>query len=109
MANTWQIGTLYIPNYNGVAWQQPGGIGTQVFPAQQVGGAYESIQPFNEMSGAMTAGCGHSQNAPLLQQEYDEDSGELVILVLCSICSYTQYALPVAQVLSTVYNPVTVI
>lgn len=109
MANSWQVGALYNSQNNGVNWSQPGGPGTQVFPAQQVGGSYESTTPFNELTGMQIAGCGHSQNEPMLQQEYDEVGGELVILVCCSLCSYIQYALPVAQILSTVYNPVTVI
>ena len=80
-----------------------------MFPAQVVGGSYLSTEPFSELTGYQVAGCGHYQDYPTLQQEYDEDTDSLVILCICSLCSYIQYSLPVAQMLSTVYNPVTVI
>jgi hypothetical protein len=101
---------MYVqPNGPNGLFRQPGGPNTQVFPAQQVGGGYESIQPFNELSGVFVAGCGHSQDSPMVQQEYDEDTGELVSLIICSVCSFIQYSLPVAQALSTVYSPQLVI
>jgi hypothetical protein len=110
MANTWEVGTFYVqPHGNNGQWTQPGGPNTQVFPAQATGVDYFSVHPFSELTGYQVAGCGHYQNCPTLQQEYDEDTDQLVILVICSLCSYIQYGLPVAQVLSTVYNPVTII
>jgi hypothetical protein len=110
MANTWQIGTFYIQphGFNG-QWTQPGGLNTQVFPAQVTSVDYFSVKPFSELTGTMVAGCGHYQDYPTLQQEYDEDTGEIVLLCVCSLCSFIQYALPAAQLLSTVYNPITVI
>ena len=106
MANTWQIGTMYVqPNGPNGLFRQPGGPNTQVFPAQATGVDYFSTHPFSELTGVMSAGCGHFQNSPMLQQEIDEDTGELVILVMCSICTYIQYTLPPELALSTVYSP----
>ena len=110
MANSWQIGTMYVqPNGPNGLFRQPGGPGTQVFPAQATGVGYFTTHPFSELSGQMVAGCCHYQNSPMLQQEYDEDTDSLVMLVMCSICSYIQYTLPVAEALSTVENPQLVI
>ena len=110
MANSWTVGTMYVqPNGPNGLFKQPGGPGTQVFPAQVTSVDYFQVTPFSELTGTMSAGCGHFQNAPTLQQEYDEESDQLVILVICNVCSYIQYFLPVADILSTVYNPITVI
>jgi len=101
---------MYVqPNGPNGLFRQPGGPGTQVFPAQATGVDYFSTHPFSELSGQMVAGCSHYQNSPMLQQEFDEVSGELVILVLCSVCSFIQYSLPVESALSTVQNPQIVI
>jgi hypothetical protein len=67
--------------------------------------SYFEVTPFSELSGSMSAGCSHFQDYATLQQEFDEDTGELVMLVLCSICSYIQFSLPLAQALSTVEQP----
>lgn len=106
--NTWTVGTFYVqPNGNRGLFEQPGGPGTEVFPAQQVGVDYFSTQPFSELTGVFSAGCGHFQDYPTLQQEVDYSSGEPVqtMLVICSVCSYIQYTLPIDQALSTVYQP----
>lgn len=106
MANSWTIGTMYVrPNGPNGLFRQPGGPGTQVFPAQATGVDYFSTHPFSELSGSMVAGCGHYQNSPMLQQEYDEDTNSLVMLIMCEICTFIQYTLPVEAALSTVQNP----
>lgn len=107
MQNSWQIGTLYPPGgLNNIAWSQPGGPGTPVYPQQEVGGAYESTVPFNERTGMFSAGCGHSMNQALVQREYDYDNDISVALVLCPLCGYTQYSIsPFEAALSTVYQP----
>lgn len=111
MANSWQVGALYPPGgLNNIAWTQPGGIGTQVFPAQIVGGSYESTEPFNERSGIFNCGCGHSQNQALIQREFDYDTNQSVALVCCPLCGFVSYTLtPFEAVLDTVYQPITVV
>lgn len=110
MANLWNIGTMYIqPNGPNGLFSQPGGPGTQVFPAQVTGSDYFSTRPFSELSGLMVAGCAHYQDYPTLQQEYDEVSDSIVMLCLCSVCSYIQFTLPVDVALSTVAQPQIVI
>ena len=106
MANSWQVGTFYVqPNGYGGNFRQPGGPGTQVFPAQVTSVEYFQVTPFSELSGSMSAGCGHFQDYATLQQEYDADNDELVMLCVCSVCSYIQFSLPLAQALSTVQQP----
>lgn len=106
MSNTWNVGTMYIqPNGPNGLFRQPGGPGTQVYPAQATGIDYFSTHPFSELSGTFSAGCGHYQDYPTMQQELDVVSGKLVMLVICSVCSFIQYTLPIDQALSTVYQP----
>lgn len=106
MANSWKIGTFYVqPKGNNGMFTQPGGPGTQVFPAQVTSVDYFAVTPFSELTGSMAAGCGHFQDYATLQQELDEDTGELVMLIICSVCSYIQFSLPLAQALSTVDQP----
>jgi hypothetical protein len=110
MANSWQIGTMYIqPNGPNGLFRQPGGPGTQVFPAPASGVDYFSTEPFNERSGLMFPGCGHSLDYPMLQQEYDEDTDSPVMLIICAECSFIQYSTSIESALSTVYTPTVVI
>ena len=110
MANSWTIGTMYVrPNGPNGLFRQPGGPGTQVFPAQVTGTDYFSTRPFSELSGQWVAGCGHFQDYPTLQNEYDEVSGKQVVLVLCSVCSWIQYSTTPELAYSTVFNPQVVI
>lgn len=88
------VGTVYIPNYNGIPWTQPGGPGTTVFPQQQsnpwanypVAGQF-----FIEASGLWTVGCGHWVDYPYVWRDYDACTGESCAIVSCPICSYIQY------------------
>src|ERR1700728_2291946 len=110
--NTWTVGTFYVlPNGPNGLFTQPGGIGTEVFPRNATGVDYFSTHPFNEMTGPWSSGCGHSLDYPTLQQEvdYSGDEAALVILVLCAECSFINYSLPVADALSTVFNPQVVV
>lgn len=106
-ANRWQIGALYPPGgLNGVAWQQPDGVGGLVYPQPQVGGAYESIQPFNERSSIFNPPCGHAINGALVQREFDYDTNSSVALICCQECGFVIYTLePFEAALSTVYQP----
>lgn len=104
--NRWQVGALYPPGgLNNVKWQQaaPGDL---VYPQQQTGQNYLSIQPFNELSGIFSAGCGHFMNSPLLQQEYDYDTNSSCMLVTCALCGFCQYVIePASDALNTVQYP----
>jgi hypothetical protein len=106
--NNWAVGQLYPPpnGLSNIKWSQPGGPGTLVYPQQQSGGAYESIQPFNEFSGVFRSPCGHSMNEALVQREYDFENETSVALICCELCGYVVYTLaPFEAALSTVYQP----
>ena len=92
----WTVGAQYDQKWNNVNWSQPGGPSTIVFPQQQnnvwpqypVGGGF-----FSELTGLWVAGCGHWQDYPTVIQAQDCASGQNVALVVCSLCSYIQYAI----------------
>ena len=110
MANSWQVGTMYIqPNGPNGLFRQPGGRVRLSYPQQQTSVNYYETTPFSELTGVFSAGCGHFQNYPTMQQEYDEITGQPVMLITCAICSFIQYTLPVEQALSTVQQPQVVI
>lgn len=106
-------GTIYIPNYNGIPWAQPGGQGTTVFPQQQsgpwlnypVGGQF-----FIEASGLWVAGCGHYMDYPEVFRDFDPCANLSVALVCCPICSYIQYGFEPYEVFDDpMQNPITII
>ena len=105
--NSWKVGALYpAGGLNGVAWKQPGGVGTQVFPADVTSTSYFSVTPFNENSGVFVAGCSHYMNYPLIQREWDYTTNSSVALICCNRCGYVQYILePFESALSTVMQP----
>lgn len=101
---------MYVrPNGPNGLFIQPGGPGTPVLPQPVTGVDYFSTQAFNERTGLMFAGCGHSLMYPTLQNEYDEDTGQQVVLCLCSECSFIQYSMTPENAYSTVYNPMVII
>ena len=101
---------MYVqPNGPNGLFRQPGGPGTEVFPTNATGVDYFSTAPFNERTGLMFAGCGHSLDYPVLQNEYDEIAGEPVVLVLCATCSFIQYSTTPEIAYSTVYTPTVII
>lgn len=105
--NAWEIGALYPPGgLNNVKWSQPGGVGTQVFPAQQTSVDLLDITPFSELTGLMSAGCSHYFDEPLVQREFDYTENSSVALVCCPLCGYVQTAIePFEAALSTVSYP----
>jgi hypothetical protein len=107
MQNDWQVGALYPPGgLSGIKWTQPDGVGGLVYPQQITGGAYLSTAPFNERTGVFMAPCGHSMNEPLVQREYDYDTGSSVALICCELCGFVVYTLePFEAALDTVYQP----
>jgi hypothetical protein len=87
------IGSLAVANYGGVQWSQPGGVGTQVFPAEQTGPftAYPVVgQLWAENSGLWQFGCQHSVNMPLILKAYDPVNEVEVALICCVMCSFLQ-------------------
>lgn len=87
----WQIGALYIPGGLPGYFTQPGGVGTQVFPAQvQASSDYLSIKPFSELSGVYFFGCQHSANEVMVFRDIHPDTKESVALLCCPLCSYLQ-------------------
>lgn len=86
------VGTLYIPDYHGVAWSQPGGPGTQVLPQQQINTPFSNYpvvgQVWAENSGLWNSPCGHWFNCPLIMMAHDDMLESSAALVLCPLCSY---------------------
>ena len=89
--NDWTIGLQYDPKWNNIAWKQPGGVGTKVYP-QQVSGNSNllSVEPFSEVTGVYFFGCGHSVNQSLVIRDWDYNTGTSVALIACPTCSYVQ-------------------
>src|SRR5271166_5813269 len=89
--NTWEIGLQYLKTWNNIAWSQPGGIGTKVFPQQPTGNSdLFSVLPYNSLTGVYIVGCGHSVNQVLVLQDWDYDTNMSVALICCPSCSYIQ-------------------
>lgn len=69
------IGTLYNPKQSGIAWSQPGGPGTTVYPQEQVNvpfTAYPVVgQLWAENSGVYVCGCGHWINEAMIFEDAD--------------------------------------
>ncbi len=106
-ANRWQVGALYPSGgRSGVAWTQPGGVGTPIYPQQATGTDYFSPHPFSELSGTMSAPCGHYMNAPLVQREFDYTTNQSVALICCELCGYVVWTIsPFEAALNTVQLP----
>ena len=89
--NDFQVGALYIPGGIPGYFTQPGGIGTQVFPAQvQASSDYFSTKPFTEYSGVYLFGCQHSANECMVFRDWDYETGMSVAILACPLCSYVQ-------------------
>ena len=91
-ANDFAIGALYPPPKGiGQIWSQPGGIGTQVFPAQPTGNSdILSIEPYSALTGTFMFGCGHSCNMVYTVREIDVTDNTPVALLLCAQCGFCQ-------------------
>jgi len=86
------IGALYYPNYHNIAWSQPGGTGTKVFPAQNDGPmtAYPVPGQFIIEAGEALwrAGCGHGFDEFQVFRDYDDVTMKSAAIQCCPICSY---------------------
>ena len=85
----WAVGQLYLgTDRNGIrVWSQPGGIGTQVFPAQ----------PLGEHSALYTAGCQHWFNCYEIYQADDPYNLVQVKLLCCPLCSFINQIISPAE------------
>ena len=86
-----QVGTLYDPKWSGIAWSQPGGPNTTVYP-QQNNGPFTDYpvvgQVFAESGMGLWRGpCGHGWDCFLVQRDYDPSTGESVAVICCPLCS----------------------
>jgi hypothetical protein len=88
------IGTLAVANWNGIAWSQPGGAGTTVYPQEQVNVPFTAYpvggQIWAENSGLWVLGCGHWQNAVLILRSYDPVNQVSAALICCALCTFVQ-------------------
>lgn len=86
------VGSLYIQNYNGTAWSQPGGPGTTVYPQQQIGTNYAAYpvvgQIWAENSGLWVAGCGHWFDCVRVFHDYDNMLESSAAVICCPLCSF---------------------
>jgi hypothetical protein len=76
-----------------VAWSQPDGANTTVYPTENTGPftAYPVPgQMFAENSGMWFFGCGHSVMLPLVFRDYDNMLGESVAVICCPMCTFIQ-------------------
>ena len=90
-ANDFAIGALYVPGGIPGYFTQPGGIGTQVFPAQvQASSDYLSVKPFTELTGTYLFGCEHSANEVMVFRSWDYTTNMSVAILACPICTYVQ-------------------
>jgi hypothetical protein len=69
------VGTLYEKNWGGIAFTQPGGPYTQVFPAEAVNVPFTAYpvpgQVFAENSSPWVCGCLHWVDEPMVFQDHD--------------------------------------
>lgn len=87
-----QVGTLYIPRYNNIAWTQPLGPGTTVYP-QQNNGAFANYPipglTFVEAGCSLWLfGCGHGADVIKVFRDYDASTGTSAAVCCCPMCSY---------------------
>ena len=87
-----QVGTLYIPRYNNIAWTQPLGPGTTVYPTQNNGAFLNFPVPgqfFGESSEALWhPGCNHGINEWRIFRDYDPEKNQSAAVICCSVCSF---------------------
>lgn len=85
------VGSLYAPNFDGIAWSQPGGIGTIVFPQQNTGSfGYPGNQILMQEKGQglWTSGCQHWWNCMRVARDYNYCTQQSIAVYLCPVCTY---------------------
>lgn len=99
------IGTLYHKNYNGIAWSQPGGPNTTVFPQQNDGqfAGYPILGNIISEAGESLwhSPCGHGWDCMLVERDFDDSTHKSVAVYQCPICSLIlQYVEPFEDIYS---------
>lgn len=107
------LGSFYIPNYNGIAWTQPGGPNTKVFPAQNDGPFLQYPTPgqfISEAGEALWRGpCGHGWDTFQIWKDFDDLTGQSVAIVACPICSISlHYVEPYEAIFDVSQFPIVV-
>lgn len=85
------IGSLYYPTWNNIAWSQPLGPGTAVFPGPNDGSfGYpgDQIRMQESGQGLWTAGCLHWFDDFQIFRDYDTGLQMSAALQCCPICSF---------------------
>jgi hypothetical protein len=89
---SFQVGALYIPNYQGIGWQQIGGIGGKVLPTLGDGPftAYPVPGQWYGPSGQALwlSGCGHGYDTIQVFRDWDATCQISAALLCCPDCSY---------------------
>lgn len=102
------LGTLYPKSVGYPQFTQPGGPGTQTFPAQQTGGSGQTwIEGIpNEIgSGMWTLGCGHWFNS--LNIVSSTVAGTTAALLLCPLCHFIgAIVIPYSLIQDPIANPI---
>jgi hypothetical protein len=104
----YQVGQLYNDGkINGkVVYTQPGGVGTQVFPAFPAnfpwfGSAASSDSGLYSWPASYPSqyvwGCQHRANCAEVFSYYDPYEQEIQALICCSMCGYIVQIMPLAQ------------
>ena len=85
------LGALYIPKWNNIAWSQPGGVGTKVFP-QENSGSFGYPVPGIRMEEAGQAlwisGCSHGFDCLQVFRDYDSNTQKSVAVLTCPVCTF---------------------
>jgi hypothetical protein len=84
------LGSLYITNYQGIAWSQPIPGGT-VYPQQNTGPfGYPGNQILMQEpgQGLWTSGCGHWWDCIQVFRDYDSDAQQSAAVLCCPLCSF---------------------
>lgn len=92
------VGSLYIENYGGTRWSQPGGVGSVVFPQQNSGfGYYQQpgktfpliSSPINEQGQALwISPCGHGFDTLQVFRDFDSSTNMSAAVLTCPLCSF---------------------
>ena len=84
------VGALYNSRWNNIAWTQPSGPGSQVFPTQNVGPWLTFPVPgqFWAETGLWTAGCQHWFDDWQIFRDYDDSTHKSAAIQCCPICTY---------------------
>jgi len=86
------IGSLYIPNWNGIAFTQPGGVGTKVIPTLGDGDSFGYPVPgqalYPSSQALWISPCGHGFDYPLVFRDYDPNTQMSAAIIVCPVCTY---------------------